>query len=188
MGRGRDARSGKVRLRAAGTSIIRMGRRLGPQPRHPAVLLATWFGVGLIPVAPGTWGSLAALPFGWAIRSLWGLPGLAVFVAVIFVLGCWAASAFAKAAGVSDPGAVVVDEVAGQCLVLLAAPLDPIAWGLAFLLFRLFDIWKPWPVRWADRHVKGGFGIMLDNVLAAGCAVAALRVLMAIGGIFNVQS
>jgi phosphatidylglycerophosphatase A len=151
-------------------------------------VLATWFGVGLIPVAPGTWGSLAALPFAWVIHDLWGVLGLALGALIAFVGGCWAAGAFAKASGEVDPAAIVVDEVAAQWLVLIAAPLQPLAWALAFLLFRLFDIWKPWPVRWADRHVKGGFGIMLDDVLAAGCAVAALRVLMAIGGIFNVQS
>ena len=71
--------------------------------------------------------------------------------------------------------------------MLLATPLEPIAWLLAFVLFRLFDIWKPWPVNWADRHVKGGFGIMLDDVLAAGYALVVLIMAFAIGGALGVR-
>jgi phosphatidylglycerophosphatase A len=71
--------------------------------------------------------------------------------------------------------------------VLLATPLDPVAWGFSFLLFRIFDIWKPWPVRWADRHVKGGFGIMLDDLLAAGYALLVLAAVLAIGGAMRVR-
>ncbi len=114
------------------------------------------------------------------------MPGLAIAAIVVFGLGWWAAGAVAKTSGVRDPGAVVIDEVAGQWLVLLAAPLDPLAWALAFLLFRIFDIWKPWPVRWVDQHVEGGFGIMLDDVLAAGYAVLALSALPAIAGALGV--
>ena len=150
------------------------------------MLLATWFGVGLFPIAPGTWGSLAALPCAWAILNQWGALGLAVAVLVVFATGCWAAGAVARESGISDPGAVVIDEVAGQWLVLLAAPFNPAAWALAFLLFRLFDIWKPWPVRWADRRIKGGFGIMLDDILAAACAVAVMAAIRAIGRAFGI--
>lgn len=155
--------------------------------RHPATLIATWFGIGLIPIAPGTWGSLAALPVAWAIRSSSGVSGLAVATALAFILGCWAAGVATKASGVSDPGAVVVDEVAGQWLVLLATPFDPLAWALAFLLFRIFDIWKPWPVRWADRHVKGGLGIMLDDIIAAGYAVVFLSLMHIFAGALGVR-
>jgi phosphatidylglycerophosphatase A len=151
------------------------------------MVLATWFGVGLIPAAPGSWGSLAALPFAWVILTLWGARGLALAVIIVFAVGCWAANAFAKASGVSDPAAIVIDEVGGQWVVLLATPLDPVAWTLAFLLFRVFDIWKPWPVGWADRHVKGGFGIMLDDILAAGYAGAVMAFLRLIGGPFGVH-
>jgi phosphatidylglycerophosphatase A len=160
--------------------------RLGLPKAHPAALIATAFGIGLLPIAPGTWGSLAALPFTWAIRSLSGIPGLALAVLVVFGAGWWAAGAVAKASGVRDPAAVVVDEIAGQSLVLLAAPRDVAAWVLAFLLFRLFDIWKPWPVRWADRHLAGGFGIMLDDLLAAGYALASLWALLGIGEAWRV--
>ena len=156
-------------------------------PWHPAVLLATWFGAGLLPVTPGSWGSLAALPVAWAIQHFWGPPGLAIAAVLVFLAGWWASAVVAKASGIADPGAIVVDEVAAQWLVLLTAPRDLLAWVLAFVLFRLFDIWKPWPVRWADRHIHGGFGIMLDDVLAAGYAALVLSALLAIGGAVGVR-
>jgi phosphatidylglycerophosphatase A len=152
------------------------------------VLLATWFGAGLLPIAPGSWASLAALPFGWAIVSLWGVAGLGVAAALAFIVGWWAAATVAKASAIKDPGAVVIDEVAAQWLVLLAAPPAPLPYALAFLLFRIFDIWKPWPARWADRHVEGGLGIMLDDLFAAIYAMLLLLVLLAIGGAFGVRS
>lgn len=135
---------------------------------HPAALAATWFGSGLLPRAPGTWGSLAALPFAWVIVSLAGPIGLAAAAVAVFGLGCWAAGRYADASGSADPGAVVIDEVAGQWLVLVAAPLSLPGYAAGFLLFRLLDIVKPWPASWADRKLKGGFGIMADDVLAAG--------------------
>ncbi|MGA8549813.1 MAG: phosphatidylglycerophosphatase A [Stellaceae bacterium] len=150
-------------------------------------MLATWFGAGLLPVTPGSWGSLAALPFAWVIENFWGAPGLAIAGVLVFLAGWWAAAAIAQSSGIEDPAAIVVDEVAAQWLVLLASPRDPLAWALAFVLFRIFDIWKPWPVRWADRHIHGGFGIMLDDLLAAGYAALVLSVLLAIGGAFGVR-
>jgi phosphatidylglycerophosphatase A len=102
-------------------------------------------------------------------------------------VGWWATSTVTAASGIRDPSAVVIDEVAGQWLVLVAAPLDPFAYAVAFLLFRIFDIWKPWPVRWADCRVRGGLGIMLDDLLAAVYAVAALLGLLAIGGVPGVR-
>jgi phosphatidylglycerophosphatase A len=162
-------------------------RPLGLPPWHPAAMLATWFGTGLLPIAPGSWASLAALPVAWVIASLWDGEGLGLTVAVLLFVGWWAASTVTAASGIRDPSAVVIDEVAGQWLVLLAAPLDPLAYAVAFLLFRIFDIWKPWPVRWADCRVKGGLGIMLDDLLAAVYAVAALSVLLVIGGVSGVR-
>jgi phosphatidylglycerophosphatase A len=155
---------------------------------HPALMFATWFGTGLLPIAPGTWASLAALPCAWAIRARWGAAGLAVATGITFAAGCWAAGKIAKASSMGDPGEIVIDEVAGQWLALLFAPLTPLAYALVFLLFRIFDICKPWPVRWADRQVPGGLGIMLDDLLAAVYAALALLVLLAIGGVFGVRS
>ncbi|HEY1299508.1 MAG TPA: phosphatidylglycerophosphatase A, partial [Stellaceae bacterium] len=103
------------------------------------MLVATWFGVGLLPFAPGTWGSLAALPIGWAIYAVSGEAGLAAAAAIVFAAGWLAASLAAKHSSVNDPAAIVVDEVAAQWLTLLAAPPSIFGWGLAFVLFRLFD-------------------------------------------------
>jgi phosphatidylglycerophosphatase A len=160
--------------------------RFGLPKRHPAVLIATGFGIGLIPFAPGSWGSLAALAFAWAMLALSGIRGLAFVFAIVCGLGWWAAGAVVKASGLRDPAIIIIDEIAGQTLVLLAAPRDVVAWALAFLLFRLFDIWKPWPVGWADRHLAGGLGIMLDDLLAASYALASLWVLLDIGEAFGV--
>jgi phosphatidylglycerophosphatase A len=151
-------------------------------------VLGTWFGVGLLPVMPGTWGSLAALPCAWAIRSLWGIAGLAAAGAIVFAVGCWAAATIAKTSGLRDPGAIVIDEVAAQWLVVLAAPLDPLSYAAAFLLFRIFDIWKPWPVGLADRRVHGGLGIMLDDLLAAIYAVPIFLIVLTTPAAFGVRS
>ena len=139
-----------------------------------ATLLATWFGCGWLPRAPGSWGSLAALPFAWAFVAFGGVPALLAASVVLFGIGCWAAGSEARARGVQDPGWVVIDEVVGQWLTLAAAPLSLPAYAAGFLLFRLFDIWKPWPVRWADRRWHGGFGIMADDAFAAVFAAAVL--------------
>jgi phosphatidylglycerophosphatase A len=152
------------------------------------VLVATWFGVGFLPLTPGSWASLAALPFAWAIINLWGITGLGVAAAIAFIVGWWAAATVAKASAIEDPGAIVIDEVAAQWLVLLAAPPALLPYALAFLLFRIFDIWKPWPARWADRRVKGGLGIMLDDFFAAVYAICLLLVLLALGGVSGVRS
>jgi phosphatidylglycerophosphatase A len=149
--------------------------------------MATWFGVGLSPVAPGTCAAIAALPLAWMIRAATGPAGLGAAVVFVFLAGCWAAGTTAKLHDEPDPAEIVIDEVAGQWLVLLVAPRTPIAWALGFLLFRLFDIWKPWPVSWVDRQVKGGLGTMLDDVLAAGYAVLVLEVLWAVGGVAGVR-
>ena len=151
-------------------------RALGLPFSHPATAVATWFGCGLAPWAPGTWGSLAALPFAWGISRLAGAPGLAAAAALLFMVGCWAAGRVARSSGSADPGAIVVDEVVGQWLTLAAVPADPIAYAAGFLLFRVFDILKPWPVSWADRRLKGGFGIMADDVVAGIYAGAILTI------------
>ncbi|MBF0248022.1 MAG: phosphatidylglycerophosphatase A [Alphaproteobacteria bacterium] len=145
-----------------------------PSLSRPGVLLATWFGVGYLPKAPGTWGSAAALPFAWIIVEHVGVAALALAAAVVFVVGIWAAQDYMGRTGVHDPGVVVIDEVAGQWIVLLAAPLDPIAYAAGFVLFRVFDIFKPWPISWADRRIGGGLGVMVDDVLAGAFGLAIL--------------
>ena len=140
---------------------------------HPAALLATWFGVGLLPVAPGTWGSLAALPLAWLVAFYLGPVALAAAALVLFAAGWWAADHIARKGGTGDPSWIVIDEVAGQMLALVPAALDPVLYAIAFMGFRIFDIVKPWPVGWADRKVPGALGVMLDDLLA-GLWVAAI--------------
>lgn len=145
--------------------------------RHPAALIATAFGVGLLPIAPGTWASLATLPLAWLLDHFSGRGSLVIAGLAIFVIGIWASQVYVANNRVQDPGEVVVDEVAAQLLTLAAVPLSLFSLIAGFLLFRLFDIVKPWPVSWADQKVKGGLGVMLDDLLAAGYAALCLVVL-----------
>jgi len=153
-----------------------------PAPYHPAAVIASWFGVGRLPVAPGTWGSLAALPFAWAIASLFGSRALLLAAALLFLLGWWAAGRVVRVSATKDPGSIVVDEVAGQWLALVVAPPGVFAYVAGFLFFRLFDIVKPWPARWIDQHLRGGFGVMADDIVAGFYAATALLVLLLILG------
>lgn len=150
----------------------------------PSVLLATWCGAGLLPRAPGTWGSLAALPFAWIIHGAFGGIGLAAAAALLFIAGLWSAGVFAAAAGIDDPAPVVIDEVVGLWLTLAPFEPDLAFWGAGFVFFRIADITKPWPVSWAERRLPGGLGIMADDVLAALYAVAALYALSFGTGVF----
>ena len=145
---------------------------------HPATLLATWFGAGKLPVAPGSWGSLAALPFAWGLAWFGGPFTLAAGAMVMLGAGIWASNRVVAASGAKDPGEIVIDEVAGQWLALAAAPLDPLVYGAGFVLFRIFDIFKPWPASWIDRNMDGGAGIMLDDIIAGAYAGAALYFLV----------
>ena len=145
---------------------------------HPLGWIASGFGVGLAPKAAGTFGSLAALVPWWLWLRHLPSPIFFAVVAVAFALGTWASHWVIRRSGVEDPGEVVWDEFVGQWLAL--APLlwlGAADWRLVavgFALFRLFDIWKPWPVRWADREVHGGFGAMLDDAIAGVMAAVVL--------------
>ena len=144
--------------------------------RDPARLLATFFGVGLLPIAPGTWGSLAALPFAWAMMVYAGPLAVLAASAALLVLGIWAAPQIEAALGRSDPGQIVADEVVGQWLSVAAIPPDPVTYTIAFFLFRAADIAKPWPASWCDRELGGGVGVMFDDVVAGlyVCPLVAL--------------
>lgn len=167
------------------------GDGVQPPPRGGppmlATLIALWFGAGLLRPAPGTWGSLAALAIGC---GLWAIDPLALYLAAALaaVGGVWAADAYERGAGRHDAPEVVIDEVAGQWIALAALPLAGAALTLqgaaaAFLLFRLFDIWKPGPIGWADRRLPGGFGVMVDDLLAGAAAGAILWALVEFGGL-----
>jgi len=142
----------------------------------PAQWLAFGFGSGLAPVAPGTFGTLAAFPVYWLLAGVHGWAYLLI-VAFFFVAGIGFCDAAGKALGVPDHGSIVWDEIVAMLLVLYFAPLSVIGFAVAFLLFRLFDIWKPFPISWCDRRLKNGFGVMFDDLLAAVYAIICLRVI-----------
>ena len=140
---------------------------------HPAHLAAFGFGAGLSPKAPGTVGSLVGLPLYFLIDHLAPATYWAI-VALGLILGVWVCGRTGRALGVHDHGGIVWDEIVAMLMVLPFAV--PTLWGyaLAFGLFRLFDIWKPFPIGWLDARVKGGLGVMLDDVLAAAYAIVCL--------------
>ncbi|KTD48724.1 phosphatidylglycerophosphatase A [Legionella rubrilucens] len=134
--------------------------------QDPAYFIAFGFGSGLMPVAPGTWGTLAAIPVYLLIAAS-SLGFYLVFTVLAFILGVWVSDIVSNELGVEDFGGIVWDEVVGFLLTMIAVPVGTY-WIIAgFLLFRLFDIIKPWPIRFFDERVKGGFGVMLDDALAA---------------------
>jgi phosphatidylglycerophosphatase A len=154
--------------------------------RHPSVLLASWFGAGLLPYAPGTWGALAALPGAWIIAWFGGPVALIGGAVAVFAIGCWVSGAAAQTLGQKDPGWVVIDEVAAVWAVLgplelWVGPLDWRAYMATFVFFRIFDILKPWPARLIERRIPGGPGIMLDDLVASIYALPPLALLIAEG-------
>ncbi|HEX6612746.1 MAG TPA: phosphatidylglycerophosphatase A [Rhodanobacteraceae bacterium] len=148
---------------------------------HPAGWIACGFGSGLFPRAPGTMGSLVALvPWWFALREL----PVAWYVAVLvfaFALGVWACEVAGRRLGVDDHRALVWDEFVGQWIALCAVSGSSLQRTaifaiVGFVLFRLFDVWKPWPIRVADRRLHGGLGVMLDDVLAGIYALIVMQV------------
>ena len=146
--------------------------------KNPIHALALGFGSGLAPKAPGTFGTLAGVGLYWLLQSM-GL-SLAVYIVLTagcFIAGIWICQYTADALGVHDHPAIVWDEVVGYLITMMFSP--PGWWWMliGFALFRLFDIWKPWPIRAIDRSVQGGLGIMLDDVLAAVYAAIILALM-----------
>jgi phosphatidylglycerophosphatase A len=143
---------------------------------HPAGWIASGFGSGLSPFASGTAGSAAALIPWLALRELdW--PLYLGAVAIAFAIGVWASGVVIAKLRIEDPGVVVWDEFVGQWITLLPLVVAPREWPwivVGFVLFRVCDVWKPWPASWADRSVKGGFGAMLDDVIAGAYAALVL--------------
>jgi phosphatidylglycerophosphatase A len=143
---------------------------------NPIHFLAFGFGAGLSPKAPGTVGTLASLPFillaHWLSFPLW------ILFLITAVGGTWLADKSSKALGVHDHPGIVIDEFAGMMLTLMFIPLSWFTVLAGFCFFRLFDIWKPWPIRWVDQQVQGGLGIMMDDLLAGLYAALCLFILM----------
>ncbi len=142
---------------------------------HPAHFIALGFGSGLAPRAPGTFGTLAALPLYWLLQSWLALPALLAVIAAGFALGIWACAVAGKNLGVSDHGGIVWDEIVAMWLVLAFTPASWLGWLAAFGLFRFFDILKPWPIRFFDTRLKNGFGVMFDDMLAALYALLIIK-------------
>ncbi len=138
------------------------------------MFIATGGGSGYLPKAPGTWGSLVGVLLWLALGRLRLAAYLAVVLALL-VMGVIAAGAAEKIVDRPDPGLVVIDEIVGQLIVLTAAPLQLPVVVAGFALFRFFDILKPFPVGWLDRHIHGGLGIMLDDVMAGLYGLLALQ-------------
>jgi phosphatidylglycerophosphatase A len=139
---------------------------------HPAHFIALGFGSGLAPAAPGTFGTLVAIPIAAMLWRIAGDAGYLVTVAVVFAVGVWAAQRTSADLGSDDHGAIVIDEIAAFLGMLFFVGGGVVQVAYAFALFRLFDVTKPPPIRLVDARVKGGFGVMADDVLAAAFALA----------------
>ena len=145
--------------------------------RHPAHFIALGFGAGLVPVAPGTAGTLVAYPIFFLLFGALALWAQLAVVATLFALGVWACAVTGRNLGVVDHGAIVWDEVVAMLLVLVFTPFGWAWYGIAFAIFRAMDILKPFPIRLADRKIKNGFGVMFDDLLAAIYSIAILLIL-----------
>jgi phosphatidylglycerophosphatase A len=147
------------------------------RPSYVATLLSTFLGTGYFPFAPGTAASLLALPLAWLMVWKWSGTLLAAVAIMAYFTGVWTTGLHASRVGKSDPSECVIDEVAGQWLACAAAPLSMAGFALAFVLFRVFDISKMWPVSLGER-LPGGWGIMTDDLIAgilSAFIIAALR-------------
>lgn len=144
--------------------------------RNPVHFLALGFGSGLAAKAPGTFGTLAAIPLYLLMMNL-SFPLYVMCVAIGAIVGIYICDKAAKDMQVHDHGAIVWDEVIGLLITMIAAPAGLLWLGVGFVLFRFFDIIKPWPISWLDKHVHGGFGIMIDDVLAGILALFCMQVL-----------
>jgi phosphatidylglycerophosphatase A len=151
--------------------------RTGPDWGNPVHLLAFGLGAGAVPKVPGTAGTLVAVPVYWLIQGL-GPLGYLLVVASGFLAGVYLCDRTSRDLGVHDHTGIVWDEMLGFLVTMWWAPTGWIWVLLGFLLFRIFDILKPWPIGWLDRRVPGGLGIMLDDVLAGIFALAALQLLV----------
>jgi len=149
---------------------------------HPAHFIAFAGGIGLVPRAPGTFGTVLALPLYWLIAPRLSAAEFLLLWLALFVLGVWACETTGHALGRPDHGGMVWDEMVAFLLVLFFVPHGPIWHGIAFLLFRLFDILKPQPIRYFDRTLKGGFGVMFDDIAAAICVLFLLAAWKALAG------
>lgn len=154
--------------------------RIRPDMGNPVHLLAFGFGSGLAPKAPGTFGTLVGVPIYWLLQPL---PPVyyGVLVAVSFLIGISLCGRTSRDLGVHDHGGIVWDEIVGYLVTMLWAPKGWLWMVIGFVLFRFFDILKPWPISWFDRKVSGGFGVMLDDLIAGLFAAVILVMIQRMG-------
>jgi len=146
---------------------------------RPALWLAEGLGLGRMPFAPGTFGTLLAFPLYYGLSAILPWPAYLALIVVTLPVSAWICGAGSAARGVHDPSSVVWDEVVGMLLALTAAPPGWAAPVAAFIAFRAFDILKPFPVGWLDARVSGGWGVLLDDVAAGLYALAVVQILFA---------
>ena len=146
--------------------------------RHPAHFIALGFGSGLAPFAPGTFGTLVAIPIAALLRAYGSDAAFLIVIAVLLAVGTWAADITGRNLGVADHGSIVIDEIVAFLIVLYFVGGDPLRQGFAFVLFRIFDIAKPPPIRRVDAAFKNGFGVMADDLLAAAYALFVFAVVV----------
>lgn len=156
-------------------NYIKSKRRYKPKPHldnwfHPWAIVATFFWMGRGPFVPGIWGSIAGLPFGWLIAHHYGMYGLLTAIILITTIGTLASNWVERTSESHDASLIVIDEVAGVWIPLLIVPTMGDGWLAGYLValfwFIFFDIIKPWPIGWVDKHVSGGFGVMVDDLVA----------------------
>jgi len=153
-------------------TVLRPGRAFAFS--HPAHVLAFGFGAGLVRFAPGTAGTLAAWLVGWLLAASMPPAAMLALAGVLFLLGIWCCGVTGERMGVADHGAMVWDEMVAFLLIVAVVPRE-LPWQAAgFVAFRFFDIAKPPPIRWLERRLRGGFGVMFDDVVAAGYALLVL--------------
>jgi phosphatidylglycerophosphatase A len=144
--------------------------------QYPDLFIAFGFGSGAMPFAPGTFGTLAAIPF-YLLMQEFSLLTYAIVLVIAILIGCWVCDVADKALQLHDHPGSVYDEFVGYWLTMFAAPKGWLWIILGFALFRLFDIWKPQPIRWLDEHVKGGIGVIVDDLAAAVPAWIILQII-----------
>lgn len=149
----------------------------------PAHFVSMGLGTGLARWAPGTWGTLIALPF-YALLHIYFSPNSILIGCIgMFFLGTWVTHKTLNKLGVHDHPSIVIDEIVAMCFVLAMIPFSLIGWASAFVLFRCFDIFKPWPINWVDQRAHNSFGVMLDDLLAAFYTLIAFQLISMIGSI-----
>ncbi len=159
------------------TLTVRDAFRKADFSEKSALCFGSWFGAGLMPVAPGTFGTLTALPLVLVLNHL-GEPYEALALLFLVPLAIWSSSLSERCLGRNDPPEVVVDEVAGFLLTFFLLPLSWLTLCLGFVLFRFFDIAKPFPIRWFEKKARGGTGVVLDDLMAGIYANLSLRLVL----------